>query len=112
MRSSRMPPDSLQAMQYLAWPEGMAGEGQGVGALEKEPAHVGDIEHAGMGAYGVVLLDGGAVAGGHVPAGELDHLGVEGEVGGVEGGGFHGRLRVGYWRSFVFLTFSRQEVFA
>ena len=65
------------------------GEGLSVGTIEEEPAHVGDVEHAGVGANGVVFLDGGAVAGRHVPAAELDHLGVEGKVGGVEGGGVH-----------------------
>ena len=52
------------------------GEGLSVGTIEEEPAHVGDVEHAGVGANGMVFPDGGAVAGRHVPAAELDHLGV------------------------------------
>ena len=52
------------------------GEGLSVGTIEEEPAHVGDVEHSGVGANGMVFPDGGAVTGRHVPAAELDHLGV------------------------------------
>ena len=52
------------------------GEGLSVGTIEEEPAHVGNVEHAGVGANGMVFPDGGAVAGRHVPTAELDHLGV------------------------------------
>ena len=53
---------------------------------------MGNVEHAGVGANGVVFLDGGAVAGRHVPAAELDHMGVEGKGG--RGGGEWCSLRV------------------
>ncbi len=63
----------------------MAQVGAGIGAGEIQRAHVGNIEHAGVGAHGVVFLDLRAVVDGHLPAGEIDHLGAGGEVGIVEG---------------------------
>ncbi|MNS84190.1 hypothetical protein D3C72_1180040 [compost metagenome] len=52
------------------------------------------VEHAGVGAHGVVLFDLGAVVDRHVPAAEVDHAGAEGAVDGVEGRGLerHGIL--------------------
>ena len=49
-------------------------EGQGVGPADQEPAHVGDVEQAGLPAGGEVLGDDAAgVVDGHLPAGEVDH---------------------------------------
>jgi hypothetical protein len=62
-----------------------AQEGLAAGADEVEGQHVGDVEHAGVTAHGVVLLDLGAVIDRHVPAGEVDHAGACRDVGGVKG---------------------------
>jgi len=52
---------------------------------------VGDVEQAASGTHGVVFLDLRAVVDRHVPAAEIDHLGAEFAVGGVERGLFeHG----------------------
>src|SRR5262249_13342763 len=48
-------------------------EGEGVGAGEGQPAHVADVEQAGGGAYGGVLVGDAGVLHRHVPAGEVDH---------------------------------------
>ena len=45
-----------------------------------------DVEEADGGADGHVLGDQAGVFDGHVPAAEVDHLGLVGAVGGVEGG--------------------------
>jgi hypothetical protein len=51
------------------------------GASEVEGEHVRDVEHAGIAAHGVVLLDLRAVVDRHVPAGEVDHARTSGKVG-------------------------------
>ena len=51
-------------------------ERQGVGAAEDEAAHVGDVEEPGAAACRQVLGDDARrVLEGHLPAGEVDHLG-------------------------------------
>lgn len=57
----------------------------GVFAGDDDLAHVGDVEDAGFLADGGVLAEDGAVLDGHVPAGEGDEAGAEGQVGGFEG---------------------------
>ncbi len=66
-----------------------------VGALDVDDAHMGHVEHAGVAAHRVVLFDLRTVVDGHVPAAEIDHLGVGGAVSGIERGRFerHGILR-------------------
>ncbi len=49
-------------------------------------AHVGDVEDAGLGAHGVVLLLDAGVLHGHLPAGERHELGARGDVAVVERG--------------------------
>lgn len=62
-------------------------ESCGVFALDREAAHVGDIEERAVGAaMGVLIADRGLVLDGHLPPGVLDHLGVVFEVVLVEGG--------------------------
>src|SRR5204862_1860935 len=46
-----------------------------------------DVEHPGIAAHGVVLVDLRAVMNRHVEAAEVDHPGARGTVNGVEGGG-------------------------
>ena len=58
--------------------------GERVGAAELDVAHVGDVEDADAGAHGHVLGDEAGVFDGHVPAAEVDHLGAEAAVGGVQ----------------------------
>src|SRR3546814_5635830 len=48
------------------------------------PIYVRDVEHAGIAAHLVVLLDLRTVVERHVPAAEVDHLRAEGAVGVVE----------------------------
>src|SRR5262249_20100593 len=56
-----------------------------IGPGETEPAHVADVEHAGGGADGVVLLDDSGVLHGHEPAAELDHASAVRDVPAVQG---------------------------
>ncbi|CAM5645346.1 hypothetical protein SAURM35S_07265 [Streptomyces aurantiogriseus] len=49
-------------------------------------AHVGEVEQPGLRPHGVVLVALGAVAQGHVPAGEVGHRRAERTMQGVEGG--------------------------
>jgi hypothetical protein len=65
-----------------------AQEGADVLAMQVDHAHVGDVEHAGVGTDGVVLLDLGTVVDGHVPAAKVDHLGAGSAVYGIERGRF------------------------
>src|SRR5262249_25995432 len=58
---------------------------QAVGPGEGEPAHVADVEHAGPGADGGVLVDDGAVLDRHLPAGEIDEAPAVGGVPLVQG---------------------------
>jgi hypothetical protein len=51
-----------------------------------DDAHVRDIEHAGVAPHDVMLLDLGTVIDGHVPAAEVDHTGIGGDVGFVKRG--------------------------
>ncbi len=64
--------------------------GQRAGAAELDLAHVADVEEADAGAHRHVLGDqaaaGTGIFDGHVPAAEVDHLGLECAVRGVEGG--------------------------
>ncbi len=68
-------------------------------AVQVDHGHVRDIEHAGVAAHLVMLLDLRAVVERHVPAAEVDHLGAGGAVGIVEdgllghGAGFRNRGR-------------------
>lgn len=48
--------------------------------LEVQAKHVGDVEHAGIAADAVVLLDLGAVVDRHVPAAEVHHAGAGRDV--------------------------------
>ena len=62
-------------------------QGQGPGALHPDLTHVTDIEQPGPGAHRLVLReDARRVLHRHVPAAEVDHLGVQGAMGCVEGG--------------------------
>jgi hypothetical protein len=65
--------------------------GSSAGAGDDELAHVRDIEKAGLGADGEVLIDDAAVLDRHEPAPEGDHLSAESEVFFVEWSGFQGR---------------------
>ncbi len=72
--------------------------GQRAGAAKLDLAHVAHVEEADAGAHGQVLGDEAAAGAGildrHVPAAEVDHLGLEGAMGGVESGLFErGRRR-------------------
>ncbi len=60
--------------------------GEGAGSAKLDVAHVRDVEEADGGADGHVFGDEAGVLDGHVPAAEVDHLGLVGAVGGVEGG--------------------------
>ena len=53
-------------------------------ALDLELAHVRDVEDAGVGAHGAVLLDHALVLHGHLPAGERHHARAERDVPVVE----------------------------
>jgi hypothetical protein len=59
----------------------LAQPGLGVAALHVDRPHVRDIEHTGIAADDVMLLQLRTVVDGHVPAGEIDHLGAGGDVG-------------------------------
>ena len=59
-----------QAAQVVAHPR----------APQVDDAHVRDVEHAGIAAHGVVLLDLRTVVDGHVPAAEVDGAGARGHV--------------------------------
>ncbi len=62
-------------------------------AAQVDHGHVADVEHAGVGAHGVVLLDLRAIVEGHVPAAEVHHPGAQGAVAVVEDGLLgHGRV--------------------
>ena len=50
-------------------------------AAQVDHAHVRDVEHAGIAAHGMVLLDLRAVVDGHVPAAEVDGAGPGRDVG-------------------------------
>src|SRR3546814_8310960 len=52
--------------------------------VQVDHGHVRDVEHAGIAAHLVVLLDLRTVVERHVPAAEVDHLRAEGAVGVVE----------------------------
>ena len=104
MRSSSTPPSSRSRHEYSALPgtvqlvdvvgEREAQEVARAGAFEVDDAHVRHVEHAGVAAHRVVLLDLRAVVDRHVPAAEVDHAGARGAVRGVEDGGFeHGFSR-------------------
>jgi hypothetical protein len=54
----------------------LAQEGFRIRADDVDGAHVGDIEHAAVGAHGMVLLDLRAIVDRHVPAAEIDHAGA------------------------------------
>ena len=56
-------------------------------AVDVDDAHVRDVEHAGIVAYRVVLVDLRAVVDRHVPPAEIDHPRAGRAVGGVERGG-------------------------
>ena len=58
----------------------------GVGPGQVEGEHVRDVEHAGVGAHGVVLFNLRAVVHRHVPAGKIDHAGAGGNMRGVQRG--------------------------
>ncbi|OPZ77851.1 MAG: hypothetical protein BWY77_01620 [bacterium ADurb.Bin431] len=51
-------------------------KGLGIGSLDNEFAHMGDVEEADGGADPAMLLDDAAVLDGHIIAGELDQLGA------------------------------------
>ena len=55
-----------------------------VGTMQVDHGHVADVEHAGVAAHQVVLVDLRAVVDRHVPAAEIDHLGAERAMGLVE----------------------------
>jgi len=53
-------------------------------AAKVHHAHVRDVEHAGVAAHRMVLLDLRAVIDRHVPAAEVDHAGAGGDVDVIE----------------------------
>src|SRR5690606_42012056 len=55
-------------------------------SMPNDRGHVRDIEHAGISAHLVVLLDLGAVVDRHVPAAEIDHLAAGRHMGVIKGG--------------------------
>ena len=58
---------------------------EGIGALDAHGAEVADVEHRRRLAARLVFGEGARrIRQGHVPAPEVDHLGVQGTVGGVE----------------------------
>jgi len=67
-----------------------AQEGRRLRAGQLEAAHVGDVEHAGGGAHGGVLLDDADVLDGHLPAGEGHHARAQANVLLVEAGAAEG----------------------
>ena len=84
------PPSSRSMQEYSALP-GCTSFGDVVGeqpaqvvahplAAQVHDAHVRDVEHAGVAAHRVVLLDLRAVVDGHVPAAEVHHAGAGGGV--------------------------------
>lgn len=77
-----------QGVMAVAWGEGEEVVGEegieppgGGFATDDELAHVGDVEDPAVVADGVVFLEDRLVLDGHVPAGEGDEAGAEGEVG-------------------------------
>jgi hypothetical protein len=69
-----------------------AQEGADVGATDVDRQHVRDVEQAAARTHRVVFLDLRAVVDRHVPAAEVDHLGAEFAMGGVERGLFESGL--------------------
>ena len=65
--------------------EHVAQEVARAGALEVDDAHVRDVEHAGVAAHRVVLVDLRAVVHRHVPAAEVDHARAGGAMDGMKG---------------------------
>ena len=63
-------------------------EGLGLGTLDENLTHVGDVEHAHFTANGIVLLGDGTVLDRHHEAGEGAHLGSHGYVPFIETGLF------------------------
>ena len=84
------PPVSVGMKVYWAWPTSRAAalllrtrwrKRERARAADGEPAHVGDVEQAGVAAGGEMLRDhAGGVHERHLPAGEVHHLGAEGDV--------------------------------
>ena len=63
----------------------MLQEAQCASSSDNETPHVGDIEKAGVPARGQVLLhDAAGVVQRHVPAGEVDHPGAQGDMSAVK----------------------------
>ena len=100
------PPCSLSMHEYSALPgtlqlvdvvgEQMAQELARARAVQVDDGHVRDVEHAGVAAHLLVLLDLRAVVDRHVPAAEVDHLRAERAVGFVEDGLLgHGEVGAG-----------------
>ncbi len=61
-------------------------EGGGPRPRDGDLPHVGEVEQPGLRAHGVVLVTLGAVAQGHVPAGEVGHRRAERTMQGIERG--------------------------
>ena len=75
-------PGVLQLVDVVR--ERVAQEIARAGAFEVDDAHVRDVEHAGVAAHRVMLVDLRAVVDRHVPAAEIDHARARGAVNGVE----------------------------
>ncbi len=79
--------------------------GERAGAAKLDLAHVAHVKEAHAGAHGHVLGDqsnaeaaaGGGIFDRHVPSAEVDHLGLEGAMRGVECGLLEAALRRGRW---------------
>jgi hypothetical protein len=59
-------------------------EPAGFGAADLDFAHMADVEDAGRGTHCVVLFDDAGVLDGHVPASEIDHLGAQRAMDGIQ----------------------------
>jgi hypothetical protein len=66
----------------------------GIGTLEPELPHVGEVEEPGRAADRLVLLDEPLILHRHFPAGEGDQLGAEGAVTVNQSGLMHDEVRV------------------
>ena len=92
------PPPGVQSIVYLARPicealhsgdDGGVEPGRGIGATNRDLAHVGDVEEPRRSAHREVLGHVPRVAHRHVPAGEVDQGGAERDVLVVKRGASH-----------------------
>jgi hypothetical protein len=101
MTSSRTPPalvadEAVAALAGLHVADAARAEAleelAGVPPVDLDPAHVRDVEQPAAGTDLLVLLDDARVADGHLPPGEIDHLGAGVDVELVQGCALQERL--------------------